>query len=52
MSILELFRQVWQQRQPASASRRDDGGDRSSLADFVRALERADQEDAQRKDSR
>jgi hypothetical protein len=49
MSLLQLFRQVLQRRQP-STSRNDDGRDRSSMAELVRALERADREDAQRND--
>lgn len=46
MNLLQLFRQVWRRRQPAPTSTTDD--DRSSLADLVRALDRADREDMQR----
>ena len=50
MRLLDLFSTVWQLRQTEQTSRempRD--GDTSSLADFVRALKRADDEDRTRR---
>jgi len=51
MSLFQMFRQVWQRRQPTSTQGSDDR-DRSSMADLVRALQRADLEDAQRSERR
>jgi hypothetical protein len=46
MKVLDLVRRAWPRRRPASPAR--DAApdiDRSSMVDFVRALQRADEED-------
>lgn len=52
MNLLQLFRQVWRHRQPVPTAAADDRRDRSSMADLVRALDRADREDLQRNGAR
>jgi hypothetical protein len=45
--IVDLLRRVWQRCRPvpdASAARSTDGGDRSSMADFVRILRMHDED--------
>ena len=45
--IVDLFRRVWQRGRPDSdayAMRATEGGDRSSMADFVRILRMHDEE--------
>ncbi len=48
--ILDLLRWLWQRGQPASenAAPVTDGGDRTSMADFVRILRMVDEEASRR----